>query len=91
MQLLEMRLENYRRLFEPTKISFANGNKNVTVIRAENGSGKTGILMALLFGLFGTVKYDQFQIQNDDDVMVSSYLLKEGQKATCKVQIDFLI
>ena len=46
--------------------------------------------MALLFGLFGTVKYDQFQIQNDDDVMVSSYLLKDGQKATCEVQIDFL-
>lgn len=85
-----MRLKNYRRLFEPTTISFANGAKNVTVIRAENGSGKTGILMALLFGLFGTVKYDQFQIQNDDDVMVSSYLLKDGQKATCEVQIDFL-
>lgn len=85
-----MRLRNYRRLFEPTTITFASGDKNVTIIRAENGSGKTGILMALLFGLFGTVKYDQFQIQNDDDVMVSSFLLKDGQKATCEVQIDFL-
>lgn len=84
MQLLEMRLKNYRRLFEPTTISFANGAKNVTVIRAENGSGKTGILMALLFGLFGTVKYDQFQIQNDDDVMVSSYLLKMDKKQLVK-------
>lgn len=90
MQLIEMRLKNYRRLCEPTTIDFAVGEKNVTIIRAENGSGKTGILMALLFGLFGTVKYDQFQIENDDDVMVSSFLLTDNKTVECEVSIDFL-
>jgi DNA sulfur modification protein DndD len=91
MELLRLELINYRRLFERTVINFAQGDKNVTIIRAENGSGKTGILMALLFGLFGTVKYEQFQIENDSDFMVSSYLLeKSGSQATCTVIVDFL-
>lgn len=90
MRLLKLKLENYRRFVGEHEIEFANDiEKNVTIIRAENGAGKTGILMSLLFGLFGIVKYDQFQIDNDDDVMVSRPLLSLGKSATAKVEIEF--
>lgn len=90
MKLLKLKLENYRRFIGVHEIEFADDqDKNVTIIRAQNGAGKTGILMALLFGLFGIVKYDQFQIENDDDVMVSRSLLSLGKSATAKVEIEF--
>ena len=89
MQLLSLKMKNYRRFNEETTINFAAGEKNVTIIRAENGAGKTGILMALLFGLFGTVKYEQFQIADDKDYMVSAPLLLNGKSASCMVMVTF--
>lgn len=89
MELLSLRMKNYRRFNEETTIDFAAGDKNVTIIRAENGAGKTGILMALLFGLFGTVKYEQFQIADDKDFMVSAPLLTNGKTAYCTVMVTF--
>ena len=89
MQLLSLKMKNYRRFDKETTIDFAAGDKNVTVIRAENGAGKTGILMALLFGLFGTVKYEQFQIADDKDFMVSAPLLTNGKSASCTVTVTF--
>lgn len=89
MQLLSLKMKNYRRFDEETTINFAAGDKNVTIIRAENGAGKTGILMALLFGLFGTVKYEQFQIDDDKDFMVSAPLLTNGKSASCTVTVTF--
>jgi DNA sulfur modification protein DndD len=90
MELLDISMVNYRRFSQPTTIQFAGGDKNITIIRAENGSGKTGILMALLFGLFGTVKYEQFQIEDDQDYMVSAPLLTNGHSATCTVTVNFM-
>ncbi len=90
MELLSLKLKNYRRFNEETTIDFATGDKNVTVVRAENGAGKTGILMALLFGLFGTVKYEQFQIADDKDFMVSAPLLTNNNKASCTVTVTFI-
>lgn len=90
MELLNVTLSNYRRFDKETTIDFAQGAKNVTIIRAENGAGKTGILMALLFGLFGIVQYEQFQIADDRDFMVSSPLLSDGKTAECTVSIEFL-
>lgn len=89
MQLLSLKMKNYRRFNQETTIDFAVGDKNVTVVRAENGAGKTGILMALLFGLFGTVKYEQFQIADDKDFMVSAPLLTNGKTAFCTVTVAF--
>lgn len=89
MELLSLKMKNYRRFNEETTIDFAAGDKNVTIIRAENGAGKTGILMALLFGLFGTVKYEQFQIADDKDFMVSAPLLTNGKSASCTVMVTF--
>lgn len=92
MKLLKLDIENYRRFVGKHSIEFAAGDeKNVTVIRAKNGAGKTGILMALLFGLFGVVEYDQFRIEKDDeDTMVSRPLLINNKKVSTTVSIEFI-
>ena len=40
MQLLSLKMKNYRRFNQETTIDFAVGEKNVTVIRAEMALGK---------------------------------------------------
>ena len=100
MELLSLEMINYRRFQSPTKIEFANGDKNVTIIRGVNGGGKTSILMALLFGLFGTTHYSQFRIANElstigksqkagEDCLVSLWLLADGKAGTATVKVEF--
>ena len=53
MKLLRAHIENFR-LLRDLSIEFATGaTRNVTVIRAANESGKTTLLTALQWGLFG--------------------------------------
>lgn len=91
MKLLTMKLINYRRFVGENIINFSSDDeKNITIIRAENGAGKTGILIALLFGLFGELNYDQFQISNDNEILVSKQLLNNEKSASATVEIEFL-
>lgn len=47
-------IENFRQFHGVQEIVFARGkNKNVTLIHAENGFGKTALLNALLWGFYG--------------------------------------
>jgi DNA sulfur modification protein DndD len=47
-------IENFRQFHGRQEIEFATGKKkNVTVIHAENGFGKTALLNALLWGFYG--------------------------------------
>lgn len=53
MKLLRARIENFR-LLKDLELEFATDrNRNLTVIRAANESGKTTLLTALQWGLFG--------------------------------------
>ena len=53
MKLLRARIENFR-LLKEIEFEFAtSADKNLTVIRAANESGKTTLLTALQWGLFG--------------------------------------
>ena len=53
MKLLRAHIENFR-LLRDLSVEFATGaTRNVTVIRAANESGKTTLLTALQWGLFG--------------------------------------
>ena len=45
--------------------------------------------MALLFGLFGVVKYNQLRVDKDEDIIVSRPLLKNNQSAIATVTIEF--
>ncbi|MBQ6459285.1 MAG: AAA family ATPase [Exiguobacterium sp.] len=47
-------IENFRQYYGQNTIEFAHGSsKNVTVIHGENGSGKTALLTALIWGFYG--------------------------------------
>lgn len=53
MKLIRVRIENFRILKELALDFATTDEKNLTVIRAANESGKTTLLMALQWGLFG--------------------------------------
>ena len=53
MKLLRAHIENFRLLRDVTLEFATGGTRNVTVIRAANESGKTTLLTALQWGLFG--------------------------------------
>ena len=53
MKLLRTHIENFRLLRDLTLEFATGGTRNVTVIRAANESGKTTLLTALQWGLFG--------------------------------------
>ena len=60
-------------------------NRPVTVIRAENGSGKTSMLTALQWGLFGDAGLDP----SAKDVRLSPSDWPDGKPCEIRVQIDF--
>lgn len=54
MILKQIVIENFRQYYGQNEIEFAHGSgKNVTVIHGENGSGKTALLTALIWGFYG--------------------------------------
>ncbi|MFO1489439.1 MAG: AAA family ATPase [Kiritimatiellia bacterium] len=54
MILQKLIIENFRQFHGHQEIEFATGKtKNVTLIHAENGFGKTALLNALLWGFYG--------------------------------------
>ncbi len=53
MKLHYLILNNFRQFYGVTpKITFASGGKNITVLHANNGSGKTALLNAFIWTLF---------------------------------------
>lgn len=53
MILETLRVRNFRQYYGEQKITFANGPKNVTVIRGSNGAGKTNLFSAVNWCLYG--------------------------------------
>lgn len=92
MRLVSLELENYRRFKGLHTIHFAHeDDKNVTIIQAQNGAGKTGVLMALLFGLFGVVQYQEFNIDtNEQDILINREILNDSSKAYALVCVNFI-
>jgi DNA sulfur modification protein DndD len=53
MRLHYLKLYNFRQFYGTTpKIAFAKGEKNITVLHANNGSGKTALLNAFIWTMF---------------------------------------
>ncbi len=56
MQIRRVKLKNFRQFYGTQELEFpTTGKKNVTLIHAENGFGKTNILNAVLWSLFKQV------------------------------------
>lgn len=53
MILETLRVSNFRQYYGEQKVVFANGPKNVTVIRGSNGAGKTNLFSAINWCLYG--------------------------------------
>lgn len=93
MKILSIELTNYRQYRDTQKIEFGEGGtKNVTVIVGVNGAGKTNLLNAInwcLYGLEENLKADTEKKQGviNDQILEK---LKAGQIATAKVTITGL-
>lgn len=57
MILKSLYLKNYRTYKGPEKISFAEGDANVTIIQGNNEVGKTTIMNAITWCLYGVEFY----------------------------------
>lgn len=89
MKLLRTKIENFR-LLKDVEIDFTTGEKcNLTVIRAANESGKTTLLTALQWGLFG----DEGLPGQVGDFRLSPLDASNGEKASVdiSVEIDFTV
>lgn len=87
MRLLRARIENFR-LLKDIELEFATDSiRNLTVVRAANESGKTTLLTALQWGLFG----DDALPQRGRSFRLSPIDLSSSSKASANiaVEIDF--
>jgi DNA sulfur modification protein DndD len=89
MRLLSLQLENFRQFFgETPHIKFSSTEQYVTVIHGSNGAGKTALLNALTWALFGTFTRG-FQYP---DQLVNKRAIREaniGANIACKVLLEF--
>lgn len=85
MQIKRTRLRNFRQFFGAQEIEFpVNGAKNVTLIHAENGFGKTSILNAVLWSLFKQVTP---KFERPEDIV--NYEALEAGEQTASVEVEF--
>ncbi len=83
MKLKSARIKNFK-LLRDVRIEFSiDGQRPLTVIRAENGSGKTSTLMALRWALYGQNGLD------DQSMRLSRASWPSGQECEISVQLDF--
>lgn len=85
MQIKSIHLKNFRQFYGEQKIEFSTDvEKNITLIHAENGVGKTTLLNSILWTFFGktTSRFEQ------KDKIVNFSAEKEG-KASAAVQVFF--
>jgi DNA sulfur modification protein DndD len=83
MKLKSARIQNFK-LLRDLRLDFsADPTRPLTVVRAENGSGKTSTLMALRWVLYGQDGLD------DKTMRLSPTTWRDGETCTISVQLDF--
>jgi DNA sulfur modification protein DndD len=85
MKIKSVRIQNFKLLREVALDFSVDSNRPVTVIRAENGSGKTSALTALQWGLYGDAGLEQ----SAREVRLSPSDWPDGKRCEIRVQIDF--
>src|SRR4051794_39298487 len=85
MKLKSARIQNFKLLRDVALDFSVDPARPVTVIRAENGSGKTSMLSALQWGLFGEAGLDE----SARKVRLSPSDWLDGKRCEIRVQIDF--
>lgn len=86
MIIKSLKMENYRPYRKPPVIDFATGNKSITVIMGDNDLGKTTILDAISWCIYGEEHYKK----NNDDKLYNKNAginLKKGNKLDVIVEV----
>lgn len=89
MILKSLYLKNFRTYKGPEEISFANGEKNITIIQGNNEVGKTTIMNAITWCLYGVEYYREEgnePIYNKN----SSYELEIGEEDSVVVKLKMI-
>jgi DNA sulfur modification protein DndD len=77
MKIEKIMMKNFRQFYDLHELEFSTDNKkNITIIHAENGVGKTTILNAVLWAMYGetTNRFEQ------KDSIINFTAVKEGAK-----------
>ena len=85
MQLRRIEIKNFKLLEDVTLEFSTDRQKPLTAIRAENGSGKTSLLNAMLWGFYGRQGLPKFAAQS----RLSSVAQPLGQQVDVRVMIEF--
>lgn len=85
MKIKQIELHNFRQ-YKNAKILFSNSNeKNITVIVGENGYGKTTLIRAFIWCLYGVNNFENKDLLNSDIVNE----LELDQEKEVSVQLTF--
>lgn len=86
MLLKSLYLKNYRTYRGPETINFANGDKNITIIHGDNEVGKTTIMNAITWCIYG-VEYYRKEGNEPIWSKSTSYDLENGQEDFVEVRL----
>ena len=89
MILKSIYLKNYRTYRGPVSINFAKGDKNVTIIKGNNEVGKTTIMNAIAWCLYG-VEYYKDEGNEPKFSKSTSYELSNGEKDNIEVKLTMI-
>jgi len=86
----KIELYNFRQFFGKQVIDFSSGDKNITLVKGNNGYGKTGIFRALIFGLYGETHLSQDN-KNEEIHLVNFKAIRENREfiTQAKVKVFF--
>lgn len=85
-------LENFRQFKGRQEIVFSDiRERNVTVVHAENGFGKTTLLNAILWALYGSEGLDPDDFENSDCLLYEGLALhaKDKTRVSASVELTF--
>lgn len=92
MLLKSLYLKNFRTYKGPEEINFANGDKNITIIQGDNEVGKTTIMNAITWCIYGAEYYKKpgnepiwskstsYDMENGEEDFVEVRLIMEDAK-----------
>lgn len=79
MKLKKLTIRNFRQFYGEVSISFSTDDKaSVTVIHGENGAGKTSLLNAFKWVLYGTTDFDT----SNENILSEKAIAEAGQDST---------
>ncbi len=88
MKLISLRVKDFRRFYDDQEIKFSSNSKKIfTIIHAENGSGKSNLLNAINWCLYGDLVKGTSQ---PELIINQTHALQKGKKAFTEVRLNII-